>query len=212
MPTEDKKTPAKKTASRFIPLSISKPVMIFLAILVVVFFLIGTQFNGIILAAKVNKKPVYTWEFAKHLVSRYSQKAMDDLVRQKLIEEEAEKNQISVSEEEITSEIEAIRQEIGGQEALDKILKQEGISATDFKQEAKFQVLIKKILEKRTTITDREIEAFITQYEAQMEATDEAGLKKEALAILESQKMSEGYALLFSELKEKALISQFLNF
>lgn len=191
----------------------SSPVLLaFLFFLVLIAFILGYKFKGLIVVATVNKKPISTWQFGRYLWRQYGQRAFDELILETLVGQEAQNNQVDVSLVEIQEEIKRIKEEIGGQEAFEEVLESQGLTEKEFEEKIKLQLVIEKLLEKKISITEREIEVFIKQYEAQLEATDEAGQKKEAQEILKSQKMAESYQSFFPELKEKAKIVEFLKF
>jgi FKBP-type peptidyl-prolyl cis-trans isomerase (trigger factor) len=199
--------PGKKKKRR-LPLKLIIP----LAILVIAFFILGLKVRGLVFSALINKKPITSWQFAKTLYQRYGSQVLEDLIFEELIAQEAQTNQIIVADEEIQEEIENIKEQLGGEDSFQSALEAQGISLEEFKKGARIQLTIQKLLEKRISITDREIDAFVQQYQGQMEATEEMLLREEAYDILKSEKMSEAYNNLFPELEEKANVLRFLKF
>lgn len=189
------------------------PILIFLLLIVVlVAFVLGIKFRGLIWVAQVGKQPIFSWEYFSYLAQNYGQRAMDDLTAERLINQKATDEEVVVSEEELNQEISKIKEEFGDDSVFEETLESQGIDYPEFKKRVRLQLLTEKILEKRLTITDLEIEAFIRQYETQMESTGEAALKREAQETLRAQKMQEAYYSLIPTLEEEIKVSQFLNF
>jgi len=186
--------------------------MVFLFFLVIVAFVVGLKFKGLILVASVNSKPIYSFEFVKYLWKHYAPQALDDLIAEKLLLQEAAKKQVEVSDSEVLEEITQIRKELTGGVTLEEKLEQEKMSYQEFQKGIKLQLIFRKLLEKKINITDNEIQAYIRQNQAAMQATDEAKLKDEARQALRAEKMNEEYQNLIPELKKESNISQFLKF
>lgn len=206
----------QKTASPQPKLSLKKikaspKAMTFLGVLVVIAFALGLKFNGIVLAAKINKTPVYTWELLSTLWNKYRLTALENLVAIRLVDQEAAKEGVEITAEEVEKEAAAIEESYGGKAEFTKLLADEGVSYPEFKKEVKDRLKIQKILEKRITISDEEIATFIETYEEQMEASDEAGLKTEAQESLKSQKLAESYETFYADLEKNAQINRYIK-
>lgn len=191
---------------------VSNSRLILLGFLVILIFLLGYRFKGLIMVATVNGQPIYSWQFAKKLYQQQGPAVLDNLVLETLLKQTARESQITITEQDLEAEINRFQEEIGGAKALTAMIAQQGLNQESFRDGIRLQLIIEKLLEKEVTITDQQIDAFIKQYELQMEATTEADLREEAREILRSQEMSEAYTNLFPELKEKANIDQFLKF
>jgi hypothetical protein len=204
--------PKKKSSTKSTKRKLLSPLMVLLIIFVVVAFVLGSKFKGLVVVSSVNGKPIYSWELVSRLWQRFGQQTLEDLVAERLVLQEAAKEKISIPLEEIQKEVEKIKTEYGGQSALEDVLKTQGLDYNAFEEGVKLQLTVEKLLEGETTVTEREVEAFILKYEGQMQASQEADLIKEAQEILKSQKMSEAFANFFPTLKEKAKILHFLKF
>lgn len=209
-----KESPSKKSLKKkfkLSPLKLSPGILTLLVVMAIAVFFLGFKFKGLVLVARVNGQPIYSWQFTRNLWDKYSSQALEELILKQLVLQEAQEKQVTNTPEEVETEIEKIKTEIGGQALLDQYLQEQGISYSNFKEEVKYRLLIQKIIEKGITITEAEIAAFIRNYGAQLQATDAAAQKEEAKEALKSQKVLEAYNLFFTELRQKAQIENFLK-
>lgn len=73
---------------------------------------------------------------------------INELISKELLIQEAEKRKIEVSDKEIDEAIDKISQNAGGKEKLEATLTLNGVSKKDFNDNIKFQLTIKKLVEK----------------------------------------------------------------
>ena len=72
---------------------------------------------------------------------------INELVIKALLDEEAKKRNIKVTNDDLEEAIKVVVDKVGSKEQLDKILKHNGVSAADFKKDLKEQVKMKKLAE-----------------------------------------------------------------
>lgn len=96
----------------------------------------------------------------------FKEKATKELIVKKLIDAEIEKRGIKVSEEDMKNEMKSIIDKVGSKEELNKILKQRGISNSEFSEDLKTQVAIKKLVNsiEKISISDSEAEKYYKEH------------------------------------------------
>ena len=89
-------------------------------------------------------------------------RVINELIVKTLLDEEAKKRNIKVTNEDLEQAIKEIVDKVGSKEQLDKILKQNGLSAADFKKDLKEQVKIKKLADTlgNTEVSDNEVKDY----------------------------------------------------
>lgn len=87
---------------------------------------------------------------------------VDDLIEKTLINQEIEKKHIKVTKSEADKELNAIIAKVGSQEEFDKMLKQNGISSSQFKKDLYEKIKLKKLVEtfSDTKISDADAKKF----------------------------------------------------
>lgn len=93
------------------------------------------------------------------LYSMIKDKAVNDLIKQALIDEEIEKKHINVDDKEVNKELENIIKKIGSKENFNGMLKQNGISLVQFKSDLREELKKKKLAESISKIAVSDTEA-----------------------------------------------------
>lgn len=166
--------------------------------------------SGKLISATVNGKPIFRWQLTQALVDRFGAQTLEMMITEKLIEDEASKNNVQVTAADIEKRQNEMLARIGGGVSLDDLLKFQGMTKEDFNKQIKIQLSVEKILAKDTKVTDSEINQFIATSSSQLKATTEAQLKEEAKNIILENKIGERISTWYNDLKTKASIKKFL--
>lgn len=113
--------------------------------------------------ASVNGTNISKDELYNELVSLGGESTLNSMITMKLIDQEATKANVSVTEQDVNAEIETLKTQYGGEEGLNTALSQSGMTMDSLKKNTEVQVKIRKILEPQTTVKDEDISAY---YEA----------------------------------------------
>lgn len=116
--------------------------------------------------ASVNGNNISQDELNDLLLKQYGQQALNSLISQKIIELEAQKQKISVSNDEIQKEMEKYYASYGGQEGFTETLEKSGYSLDDIKKDVALNIKIKKLLEPRISVTEEETKAYFEENKA----------------------------------------------
>lgn len=166
--------------------------------------------KGMLVAAVVDGRPVWSWQLNKVLVDRYGKQTLEGIISEKLIEGEAGKAGVVMNSEEVKAREEEIVKGLGGGMSLEEILKIQGLSKEEFDRQITLQLTVQKILGKDLTITDADVNNFIATNRAMLVATEEAALRSEAKQAILDAHIGEKLQPWFNELKAKAKILRFL--
>jgi len=100
-------------------------------------------------------KNVFMYNLVKNRV-------VNELIVKALLDEEANKRNIKVTNEDLEQAIKEIIDKVGSKEQLDTILKQNGVSVAEFKKDLKDQVRIKKLADTlgSNEISDSEVKDY----------------------------------------------------
>lgn len=161
------------------------------------------------IAAIVNGSPVTNLELQMRLNEQFRSKTLDQLITEKLILNEGAKNNVIISNAEVNNKITEIETNVGGAEALNSLLAQQGQTRNSVRQQIKLQLTVEKLYANEATVSAEEVQAFIEQNKEQLKATDSASQEKEAYDALRNQKLNQAFFLKFQELRSKAKIQIF---
>jgi hypothetical protein len=126
----------------------------------------------------------------KTLETQYGQATTEQLVNEVLIKMEAEREDISASDEDIQKRIDEIIESIGGEEAYDSALLANNITEQELKEQIELDILATKILEPTLEYTEDDIIQFFDQYSSVIFPT-------------ETEQLEEGEKLDFDLYKDK---------
>ncbi|ADL07837.1 PpiC-type peptidyl-prolyl cis-trans isomerase [Thermosediminibacter oceani DSM 16646] len=113
--------------------------------------------------ARVNGEEISKDELYDVMVKLVGKEALDYLVSQKIIDLEAKKQNINVSEEDIQRELEKVYEYYGGEEAFTQNLQMSGYSLEEYKKDLAMDIKIKKLLEPKISITEEEIKSYFEE-------------------------------------------------
>ncbi|NUU79203.1 foldase protein PrsA [Paenibacillus xylanilyticus] len=116
--------------------------------------------------ASVNGTDISKDELYNELVSLGGESTLNSMITMKLIDQEAAKAKVSVTDEDVNAEIESLKTQYGGEEGLNTALSQSGMTMDSLKKNTEVQVKIRKILEPKTTVKDEDISAYYEENKA----------------------------------------------
>ncbi|EKD90974.1 MAG: hypothetical protein ACD_30C00054G0021 [uncultured bacterium] len=180
--------------SRFTKSGRTKWVILTLLLAALIIFL-GNKY---LIAAWVNNRPVTRLELNNALQNRYGKDVLEELIVERLIEEEARKRSLTVSQEELDNEIKKVEEQQGGAEQLAQILTAQNISRNDFNKLVRLQLLRQKMFGAGKDATDEEVEKYIEENKdslalEQRTASEEAKFKESIKEQLKNQKVNQEF-------------------
>lgn len=156
--------------------------------------------------ASVNGTDITKGQLYDKLVEAGGKSTLQNLITTTLVDQEAKKANITVTDADITAEIEDLKTQFGGEEALNSALAQSSMTLDDLKAQMPLQVEIRKILEPKVTVTDDEISKYYTDNKATFSQEAEVrashilvATKEEADAIVQQLKGGADFAALAKE-------------
>jgi len=188
------------------------PIPAVLAVLVVAILAgLGFLLREQIVVATVNSRPVFRYELNQRMTSSFGKEVLETLIMEKLIAQEAKSKKVIVGEGEIDAEVKKLSQSLGEGANIEEILKYQGMTMADLRQQLKIRLVTEKILQGELNVSDQEIDEFMKNDAGSLTASDEAGRRAEAKGILVDQKINEKFQEWMGELFTKAKISRFLK-
>jgi hypothetical protein len=167
-----------------------------LVLLVLLFFVaidFGVQYlNNDYSAAVVNGDRVTDREYYYRLDQSYGSAIVTQLIEEELIRQEAQKQGIEATQEEIDEEMSEVIEQIGGQDQLDLALETYGLTKDDLERQIEIDILTRKILEPTLDYTEEDVMAFFEEY-------------SDMIFPEEAQALEEGELLSYEDHKEETL-------
>ncbi len=166
------------------------------------------------IAALVNGTPVSRLSVISQLEKQGGKSALDTLIMQTLISNEAGKRNISVSQSELDTQLKTIQTNVEKQgSTLDVALASQGMTKADLTNQLKLELLLNKMIGQSQQVTDKEIDDYITQNKAQLpQNEDENTLRAQIKQQLLQQKQQQQAQQFIQNLRNKAKITYFVNY
>lgn len=177
--------------------------------IVLVIIGLGIYKKNLIVAATVNGSLISNLELQTRLNQEYRLRTLEAMIAEKIILQEARKNNVSVSDSDVDQEINKIQESVGGLETLKMLLGQQGQSLESLKSQLKVELTAQKLFSRGAIVSEEEIDKFIKENGSLLAATDSAKKREEAAKALTQQKTNEILSQKFQELKGAAKINIF---
>ena len=158
--------------------------MILVIALVLNFILVSCGKSNGEVVARVNNEVITKDELYDYLVKENGQTAINALVANKIIDLEAKKQNVKVTDEEVEKEIDKIAEQYGGRETFEQFLGMYGASLDDIKENIKVNIKIEKLLGSDVKITEDEMK---TYFEENKESFDEKEQVKASHILVDSE-------------------------
>ena len=177
--------------------------------IVAIIYLLRNQ----LIVATVNGEPINRLTLINQLEKQAGKKVLEGLVTNTLILQEAKKRNITVSNNEIDSEIKNIDDNLKKRgQSLDQALMLQGLTIDVVKEQVKVNLIMRKLSAGKISVSDKDISDYIDQnkklipQDANLEDT-----KKQVRQQLEQQKLQEKGQELIKSLQDKAKINYLIK-
>lgn len=192
---------------------ISVKLLVIIAIVIIIGAL-GFYFKGLFVAATVNGSLISRYAVIAELEKASGAQALDSLVIQKLIENEARKKGIALSSDELSAEIKIIEDQVKAQGGtLNEMLAAQGVTREDFVKQITTQKKLEKLIPvDKVQVADSEIGQYIKDNKIKIPKGKEAEYKNQIAEQLRQQKLSDAAMALIDSLRSQAKIHYFIKY
>ncbi len=171
-------------------------------------------FRGLFVAAVVNGQPISRFTVISELEKQQGKQVLDSLITRKLVEQEAQREHVTVSDKEVNDQMNQMESTLAKQnQKLDSALQAQNMTRNDLKKLIVVDKLAEKMLAKRIKITDKDIQTYIdNNKDTLLQDQSPAQLNKLAHDKLYQEKLNEEYQPWLDGLRAKAQVSTFVSY
>ncbi|ADF38861.1 peptidylprolyl isomerase [Priestia megaterium] len=145
-------------------MSKNKIIMIIAAVVIIAAVAIGAvAMNKSKVVATVGDEKITKDQLYDALLAQGGSSVLDSLIEQKVISKEAAKQNIKVTDKEINAELENLKSQYGGEDALNQALASSGVKLSELKKDLKTNIEAKKMVESTINIKDSEMKSYFDQ-------------------------------------------------
>lgn len=183
-------------------------------IVIVLLFILAYLLKNLFIVALVNGQPIWRPQVISQLEKQGGKQVASTLVTTTLIQQEAAKKNISVSQKEIDDQMKQISDNLSKQgQNLDQALQMQGMTRSDLEEQIRNQKLVEKILGDQISVSDKEVNDYIEKNKSSLPSTgDEKTLKDQVRNQLKQQKLSDKFNTWLADAEKKANILYFVNY
>lgn len=171
-------------------------------------------FRSLFIVATINGEPVSRIALVQELEKQSGKQALNTIVTKTLVQQEARKQNVSVSQDEINAELKKIEDNLKKQgQNLDQVLQIQGLTKSGLEEQIRLQKLVEKMVGKDIKITSKEVDDYIAKNKASYPAeTDFTKERKTIEDQLKQQKLSEKIQTWLAKLQKDAKIDYLVNY
>ncbi len=202
-----------KTKTGGVSLKVHKSTLI---IAIVILAMGGILFfgRGLIVAAVINGQPISRLAFIQEAEKQAGKQTLSAMIRNILVEQEATKQKVVISEKQISDQIKSIENNLTKQgQNIDQMLTLEGMTRADLRKVIRLDLLVTKMVEKNIKVSDKDVNDYIVKNkEILPKDQSESQLKKTVVERLKQQQLSEKAQAWLADIEKKAKIVKFVNY
>jgi peptidyl-prolyl cis-trans isomerase SurA len=173
------------------------------------------------IVAYVNKEVIFQSEIEDCLRSVRAQtgvekqdeetkkKVLDQLIEEKILLQQADKEKIEISEDEVKTALENLKSKFSSRDDFDKELRKQGLTIISLRDNLKKQLKILRLIEKnvkrKIQVTDKEVREYYSRYKDDTKKKEGAA-KEEIRNILFDKKFNDLFSGWMKKLKDDAVI------
>lgn len=184
----------------------------FFLVLIIVAIVLFVSFK-VLLVSMVNGSLVTRFEIIRQLEKEGGAQVLDSKITQKLVFQQAKRNNINISDEEITEEINEIKNIV---EEQGSTLAQElliiGQTEQELRENIKFQKFVEELLKDRIVVTAEEVKQYYEDNADLFEGQKLEDVENQIRDQLTQQKLSQEFQTWILEVRESSKIINFINY
>lgn len=170
-------------------------------------------YKDLLVAATVNGSPISRLAMIRQLEKSAGKSTLDDLITKKLINDEAVKMHISISEDVINAAIQETETQLKAQgQTLEEALTAQGMTQADLRDQIVIRKELEQMLADKIQVNDDEIQQYIKNNQITVPAGQETEYQKQIKDQLQQQKLSSEAGTFVESLKSKASIHYFVQY
>lgn len=169
--------------------------------------------QGLVVAATVNGTPISRLAVISELEKRGGAEALDALISKKLIDDEARKQNIVITAEELDGELKEIGSQIASRgSTFDEQLAQQGLTRADVREQITAHLKLEKLLADQAQVSEEEIDAYIKAQKITLPKEGVAAARTKISEQIREEKVGEFSEQFVADLRSKANITYYVTY
>lgn len=168
------------------------------------------KYRYLLVSATVNGSPIFSWRYARSLHQNSGNQTINQMVVERLIELEAAKNGVVVSDDELNAELSKLETQFTASGGLDTFLQAQGITRDEVKKQLTLTLSLEKLVADQLAITDEEVDSYYQENQETYKEKSAEEAKSEIKELLGGQKRQQTMGEWLEQAKSQANIKFYL--
>jgi foldase protein PrsA len=206
-------TPTEEVEEEITLPKVNKKV-VFAILLALILGLSAYFMRNLVVAATINGRPIFRYQVLQRLEEQSGKQMMEALINEALLMQEADKKNITVTQDDINAELKKIEETLSKQGIkLETALTSQNMTKAGLERNVKLQLLAKKLVEKDIKITQKQIDDYIKENKESFPATMKpAEVKEQVKQFLTEQETGKKIQEILTAVRKDAKIMEFVKY
>jgi foldase protein PrsA len=175
-------------------------------------YLLAFKYRSFIVVGTVNNYPISRMQLNSKLTERYGKEVLDEIVNQKLLDEQIKKNNIVVSESDLNAEMDKMVKQYGSEQAFKDALVKFKLTPEQARESIRQSMGFKKLVESnnKIEITDQAVKDYFDKNKTSFEGKKFEEVSAQIKDSLYQQELYTKSQELFSNIRKEAKINSFI--
>jgi foldase protein PrsA len=179
---------------------------------VVLLLLLAFPLRFLVVPATVNGQPIFSWNYLSKLHQTSGNQVLDQLISEKLVQQEVKNQGIQVTQAEIDSQIAEIESQFGTESGgLESVLALQGLTRDEFIKQLRLNLSLEKLVKGNIQVTDEEISAELAGNASLYQELSELDAATSAAEAIRSTKLQGEFQTWFQGVKASAIIKNYFS-
>src|SRR3990172_2801856 len=191
--------------------TLTKRVLLILLAIGLLLVLVGVKYRYLFTPASINGRPIYIWTFWSAVVDGVGKQVLEQLVTERLIIEEASKQNVVVTKEEISGEVKNLEERFSQQQGgLEGFLASQGMTRVELEKQIELNLKLEKLVADKVQVTDEEVDTYYTENKESYSSVEKDEAVKQIRELLTNQKLQSAVSEYLANLRQQAQVKIYL--
>jgi len=178
---------------------------------ILVLLVLAFPLRVLVVPAIVNGQPIFSWTYLVALHRAAGSQVLQQLVNEKLIEQEIRRQGVQITPAELDQQIRNLEDDLKASGGLDKALSAQGISREEFTRQLKLNLAMEKVVKGTIEVTDADITKELAANPRSYQSLSEVDAATTAAQNLRTARLQEAFTSWFEQLRSQANIRNFFK-
>jgi len=174
---------------------------------ILVLYLLIFPLRFLVVPAAVNGDPIYSWQYISKMHQSSGQQVLNQLISEKLVEQEIAKTDLIVTEAEVQAQVDQITSQFGEAAGLDEVLALQGLEREEFMRQLRLNLALEKVVKSTIEVSEEDVTTELAENAATYIDLAEPDAATTAAENIRNSRLQETFQVWFEEVRQNASIT-----